>query len=216
MVEMAQYASRDEWLEARKGLGGSDAGCIMGVNHWKDNLTLWREKMGLAEPEDISAKEVVQYGIRLEPHLRDIFRAHHPDWGVAYRENNMWVNDRIPFAHASLDGWIETDDGKYGVLEIKTAEIQKRAQADAWDGRIPDTYYCQILHYLMVTEFDFAIVCAELQTHRMDGSTEWRIVERRIDRADVERDIAELERQERAFWQNIVDGTEPARLLPGI
>lgn len=216
MVERTLFNSREEWLEARKGIGGSDAGCIMGICHWKDNLTLWREKMGLAEPVDISAKDVVQYGIRLEPHLRDIFRAHHPDWGVAYWENNMWVNDRIPFAHASLDGWIETDDGKYGVLEIKTAEIQKRAQADAWDKRVPDTYYCQILHYLMVTEFDFAIICAELQTHRMDGSIEWRIVERRIDREEVERDIAELERQERAFWQNIVDGTEPARILPGI
>ena len=68
----------------------------------------------------------------------------------------------------------------------------------------------------MVTEFDFAIVCAELQTRRMDGSIEWRIVERRIDREDVEKDIEELERQERAFWQNIVDGIEPARILPGI
>ena len=216
MVERFIYKSREEWLDARKAIGGSDAGVVMGISHWKDNVTLWREKLGLSNPVDISDKAVVQYGIRMEPRIRDIFKAHHPDWGVAYSENNLWVNDRIPFAHASLDGWIETDDGKWGVLEIKTAEIQKKAQAEAWDGRIPDAYYCQVLHYLLVTEFDFAIVCAELQTRRYDGTIEWRVVERRIDRTEVQRDLDELERRERDFWKHIVDGTEPARILPSI
>ena len=216
MIDVNVLESREAWLSARKYIGGSDAGVIMGVSHWKDNVTLWLEKTGVVIPEDISDKLVVQYGNRMEPRIREIFKGHHPEWGVAYKENNLWTNDNYPFAHASLDGWIETEDGKYGVLEIKTAEILKKSQAEAWEGRVPDTYYCQVLHYLMVTEFDFAIVCAELQVRRMDGSTEWRIVERRIDRAEVEADIKTLERKEREFWQHIVDGTEPARLLPSI
>lgn len=216
MVSSHTFSSKEEWAANRTKIGGSDAGVIMGVSHWKNNVELWREKTGRAEAEDISDNPAVQYGTRTESIIRDLFRAHHPDWGVAYKENNMWLNDRLPFAHASLDGWIETEGDEMGILEIKTADILKKSQAELWNGRVPDSYYCQILHYLMVTEFDFAIVCAELQTHRIDGTTEWRIVERRIDRNEVFGDINLLEKREREFWDHVTADIEPALLLPKI
>lgn len=214
MVNMAVYADKEEWRNHREKIGGSDAGTVMGLCKWKDNLTLWREKCGFSEAEDIGDKPYVKYGVDMEPAIREVFRKHHPEWAVGYKENNMWTNDRIPFAHASLDGWIEDEDGKHGILEIKTSEITSKANAEEWDGRIPNTYYCQLLHYLMVTEFDFAILCAELKTHKPDGSYEWRIIERRIDRNEVAADIEEIERKERVFWWHIQDRTEPARILP--
>ena len=42
------------------------------------------------------------------------------------------------------------------------------------------------------------------------------VVERRIDRKDVQADIEELERKERAFMWHVEDKTEPARILPAI
>jgi len=216
-VHYEVFKSRNEWLAARgKTIGGSDAGSILGLCKWRDNNKLWRIMVGFEDPEDISNRPFVQYGIDAEPHIRDMFRLHHPEWGIGYAENNMWTNKKYPFAHASLDGWIETEDGKYGILEIKTTEITSKAKNDEWQGRIPDTYYAQILHYFLVTEFDFAILCAELKVHKADGSNEWRIIERRIDRKDVQADIEELERKERAFMWHVEDKTEPARILPAI
>lgn len=39
--------SRDEWLiERRKGIGGSDASIILGLNKWKTPFELWLDKTG--------------------------------------------------------------------------------------------------------------------------------------------------------------------------
>ena len=214
-LQMQTFKTRNEWLAARGNtIGGSDAGSVLGLNKWRNNLSLWRIMVGYDEPEDISDRPFVKYGIDNEPNLRNMFKLHHPEWAVGYEENNLWTNTKYPFAHASLDGWIETEDGKYGILEIKTTEVNSKAQNDEWVGRVPDSYYAQALHYLLVTGFDFVIFCAELKVHKADGSNEWRVIERQIDRKDVLADIKELEQQERAFWWHVQDKTEPAMKLP--
>ena len=39
--------THEAWLQERKyGLGASDAGAVLGVNHWKTNYQLWEEKTG--------------------------------------------------------------------------------------------------------------------------------------------------------------------------
>ena len=68
--------SREEWLDERKkSIGGSDAAACIGMNPWKTNVQLWEEKTGRIEPEDISDKEEVKYGIRMEPVVREIASA---------------------------------------------------------------------------------------------------------------------------------------------
>lgn len=217
-VQMKTFKTRNEWLVGRgKTIGGSDAGAVMNLCKYRDNVTLWREKCGFAEPEDISGRPYVQYGIDAEPIIRDLFKLHHPEWAVGYEPNNMWVNKKYPFAHTSLDGWVETPEGEYGVIEVKTTSIDSKAKSLEWENnRVPDTYYCQLLHSLMVTEFQFAVLVAELKVHRADGTTEYRIIERRVDRKDVQADIDELERRERAFYWHVEDRTEPNRQLPAI
>ena len=55
--------NRTAWLKARrKGIGGSDAASVLGISPWKSNVQLWKEKTGIAEPEDISDKEAVRFG----------------------------------------------------------------------------------------------------------------------------------------------------------
>lgn len=217
MLQKKTYKTREAWLDARGNtIGGSDAGAILGLNKWRNNVTLWRILTGLDKPEDISDRPFVKYGTEAETAIRELFALHHPDWAVGYQDNNMFTNSRYPFAHASLDGWIEDEDGHHGILEIKTTEISSKANAAEWDGRVPDTYYAQALHYLMVTEFTFVVFCAELKVHKADGSTEYRIIERRIDRDDVEEDIKELELKEKRFWQCVKEKREPAMILPSI
>ena len=51
---------RTEWLQERKkGIGGSDAAAILGLNPYMSNVDLWEIKTGRKEQEDISEKEIV-------------------------------------------------------------------------------------------------------------------------------------------------------------
>lgn len=146
MVEMKVLGSHEEWLRARTKIGGSDASAIFGMSPYKTNVELFKEKAYGIEPEDISDKPYVKYGTEAEKHLRELFKLDYPQYQVGYVENNMFTNDKYPWAHASLDGWLMDQDGRNGVLEIKTTEILQSSQKKKWDNRVPDNYYIQVLH----------------------------------------------------------------------
>ena len=216
MVKMLTLTSREEWLEARKNyIGGSDASAIVGMNPYKTNNDLWLEKTGKVTPEDISDKPYVKYGTNAEIHLRELFKLDFPQFNVEYVENNMFNNDRFPWAHASLDGWLTDENGRKGILEIKTTEILQSMQKEKWNQRIPDNYYIQVLHYLMVTEFDFAVLKAQLKTV-FDGVPYIQTKHYFIERSDVEGDIEYLAKKEMEFWQYIKSGKKPPLVLPQI
>lgn len=217
MVEIKYLKDRDEWLQHRMSrIGGSDASCIVGMNPYRSNVELWQIKTGQLEPEDISDKPYVQYGTEAEMHLRELFQLDFPQYRVIYAENNMFLNDKYPFAHASLDGWmIEKETGRTGILEIKTTNILQSMQKEKWNHRIPDNYYIQVLHYLMVTEFDFAILKAQLKSE-FNGEVYLQTRHYKIERSEVEEDIHFLENAERKFWQQVQERKRPALLLPEI
>lgn len=216
MLEMMKLDSRESWLRARSGrIGGSDAACVIGLNPYKTNVRLWEEKTGLVQPEDISSKPCVRYGHDAEDHLRDLFALDFPEYQVLYEPDNLWLNDKYPFAHASLDGWLIDQEGCKGILEIKTSEIMGAAQSRKWKDRIPDNYYCQVLHYLLVTEWDFAVLKAQLK-YDIDGDLSLRTVHYHIDRNEVREDIEMLRRAEERFWQQCQRKERPALILPDV
>ena len=219
-VNLLTFGSQEEWLKNRTRIGGSDAGCILGVCPWKSSADLWDEKMGIKNPKDLSDNPLVEYGHNAEEHLRELFKLDYPQWEVRYLPNNIWINDDYPWAHASLDGWIvcKEKDGiqKAGILEIKTATIKSKEQAQKWRGQIPMNYYAQVLHYLMVTGFDFAVVKAQLK-YEMDDDEPFLITRHYIiDRKDVEEDIKILIEKEKAFAESLDKGERPHTVLPEI
>lgn len=217
MIEMKTLKSRDEWLAARKHyIGGSDASAVLGMNPYKTNLELWQEKTGIVQPEDISGKPYVQYGHAAESYLRELFALDFPEYEVYYQDNNIWLNDRFPFAHASLDGWLTDQDGRSGVLEIKTTNILQSMQKEKWNHRIPDNYYIQVLHYLMVTEFDFAVLKAQLKYEFQGGDIMLQTKHYKIERSEVQEDIELLKSSEKEFWKCVQSRKKPALLLPEI
>lgn len=211
-VTMYVMESREDWLGHRGRIGGSDAASVIGRNPWRSNQELWRIKTGREKSPDISDKPYVRYGTEAEPHIRALFALDHEDLTVRYIENNLFVNSMYPFAHASLDGWTEDQQGRRGVLEIKTTTISSRLAAEKWRDRIPDNYYCQILHYLIVTESEYADLRAHLKI--APGYAEDR--EYHIERSDCEDDIAYLTEAEQKFWEAVESDTEPPLLLPDI
>lgn len=212
---MLQLDSREEWLKHRDRIGGSDASAILGMNPYRTNIELWQIKTGQLIPEDISDKPYVKYGTQAEMHLRGLFRLDFPEYQVEYVENNMFLNDKYPFAHASLDGWLTDQDGRKGILEIKTTNILQSMQKEKWNHRIPDNYYIQILHYLMVTEFDYAILKAQLKSE-FNGEIYLQTRHYKIERSEVQEDIDFLESSERRFWKQVQERKRPDLILPEI
>ena len=215
-IVMLELGSREEWLTARSDrIGGSEASAVVGLNPYMSNTDLWDIKMGLKIPEDISEKPYVRYGHDAEPLLRDLFRLDFPDYKVGYVDNNLFINSRYPWAHASLDGWLQDPEGRTGILEIKTTEILQSMQKEKWKDRIPDNYYLQVLHYMMVMEADFACLKAQLK-YDYGGDIYLQIRHYWIERQDVENDIRILSEKEEEFWHHMQNGTRPATLLPEI
>lgn len=217
MLSMRTFITAKEWLKARESyIGGSDAAAILGLNPWKSNVDLWEEKTGRKKPKDLSDNALVQFGHDAEGLIRGLFKLDFPTLKVYYVENNMFVNDEFPWAHASLDGWLEdTETNRKGVLEIKTASITSHAQAQKWKNKIPDNYYCQILHYLMVTGFDYAVLKARLK-YDIDGEISVSTKHYIINREDCADDIKYLEESEKRFVEYIKADECPALVLPQI
>ena len=214
-VKMELCANREAWLSSRRIIGGSDAACIIGMNPWKSNVELWLEKTGQCDPDDISESPLVKYGTQAEAPLRQLYKLDYPDMKVEYKRNNLWINDDYPWAHASLDGWMTDKAGRKGILEIKTTNVMSSRHKEEWKDRIPDNYYCQLLHYLAVTQFDFAILKAQLKWD-IEGSVYCQVKHYQIERADVENDIKYLMDAEKKFAEDVENRHKPALILPEI
>lgn len=212
-AEMHLFRTRTDWLEARKSfIGGSDAAAAIGQSPYKTNIQLWEEKTGLRKPDDISDLPYVRYGTKAEEYLRELFRLDFPDYQLDYQPGNLWTNEKFPWAHASLDGWLTDADGRHGVWECKTSNILSKASVKNWDDQIPQQYYCQVLHYLMVTEFDFAVLKAQL---RYPGEDRFTVTKHYFfERANLEEDIRYLADREREFAIAVREKRRPALILP--
>lgn len=216
MAKMIVLKDREEWLQARAGrIGGSDASAILGMNPYRTNIELWQIKTGQLVPEDISDKPYVKYGTEAEQHLRELFKLDFPEYQVFYEENNMWLNDKYPWAHYSADGWLKDADGRLGVWECKTTNILQSMQKEKWNHRIPDNYYIQLLHGFLVMEAEFAVLKAQLKSE-FNGEIYIQTKHYKIERSEVEEDIKFLESSEKEFWKQIQERKRPGLILPAI
>lgn len=210
--------NREEWLEERKkGIGGSDAATILGLNPYKTTIELWEEKIGRRETEDISQKPYVEYGTKAEELLRELFKLDYPQYEVKHEEYSIIKHPKYPFLFASLDGQlVDKETGEMGILEIKTTNILKSMQKEKWKDKIPDNYYCQVLHYLNVTGYSFVILKAQLK-YDFDGDIKLETRHYKILKEEVEDDLKMLEEKEVEFWTKYVEkGIRPPLVLPEV
>ena len=138
--------SRREWLELRKkGIGGSDAASIVGLNPYVTPYKLWAEKTGrLPEQED---NEAMRQGRDFENYVAKRFTE---ATGKRVRRNNfMLVHDEYDFIFANIDRQIV---GENAGLECKTTSVMNLKKFK--NGEFPDSYYTQCVHYMSVTGAD--------------------------------------------------------------
>lgn len=217
MIERQSFNSRGTWLVGRShGIGGSDAAAVLGLNPYMSNVDLWLRKTGRKKADDLSHNKLVEYGTKAEGYLRGIFKLDFPEYRVEHEPFTIYTNSEYPWACASLDARLFEDSiGRTGVLEIKTTTINGSAQAAKWKDRIPDNYFCQVLHYMAVMESEFAILKAQLKYERLESLME---VTKHfyIEFQDVKDQAEYLMEEERKFWEYVKADKEPPLRLPEI
>lgn len=216
-AEMLILKDRDEWLKNRmNGIGGSEISAVVGCNPYMNNLELWELKTGRRQTEDISEKPYVQYGTQAEMHLRGLFRLDFPEYQVEYIENNSFSNSRYPWAKASLDGWLTDQEGRKGILEIKTSEVLSSQHKEKWKGNhVPMNYFCQTIFYMAVLEADFACIKAQLKCV-FDGIPQLTTKHYFIERHEVQEDINYIMKKGAEFWEYVKKDVRPPLVLPNI
>lgn len=196
------------WLHERtKGIGGSDAGIICGQSKYKTPYELWEEKTGLKKSPSIT-NEAIKLGNALEPVLFEMFSRSQKEYSTIDTKEISLVSKRYPFMRANLDGALINSNNELGVLEIKTTTIRGKSMMAMWQDEVPQAYYCQILHYLIVTGFQYGVLYAwihypfwnkaELKTYYFEANDE-----------QIQADMQYLVEKEIAFWDKVKSKTPP-------
>lgn len=184
---------RPAWLEwRRKGIGGSDAGAILGLNPYSSAFSVWCDKKGLLpEKED---NEAMRQGRDLEQYVAERFTE---TTGKAVRRcNYLLAHPEYPWMLANVDRLVIGEDAG---LECKTTSILTPTDYDA--GDVPPQYYVQCQHYMAVTG------CVKWYLAVLVLNKKFHIFE--IVRNEAE--VAALIAAEKSFWEgNVLAGVEPA------
>ena len=183
--------AHDEWLEHRqKSIGGSDASAILGMNTYCSPYTVWADKVGKLPPKDDN--EAMRLGRDLEEYVAKRFTE---ETGKKVRkENNIIINPDFPFAHANVDRMVIGEDAG---LECKTTSVMNLKRFR--NGEYPENYYCQAMHYLMVTGAKRWYLAVLI----LGAGFKVFVIER------DEGEIKALAKSEEAFWEYVKNNTPP-------
>ncbi|MDY0394752.1 YqaJ viral recombinase family protein [Virgibacillus halophilus] len=195
MVKNTVDMTHQEWLQERtKGIGGSDASIILGLNKYKTPFELWLDKTGQTTLED-QTSEAAYFGNIFEDMVAKEFEVRS---GKKVRRNNfMLQHPEHPFIKANIDRKVV---GENAILECKTASAYL---AKDWESdEIPENYLVQVQHYLGVTGYVHAYIAVLIGGQRFV----WK---------DIERDdelIKMIFDAEIHFWNHHVLGNVPPAL----
>jgi len=183
--------NREQWLELRRrGLGGSDAATVVGLNPFSSRLALYADKLGLMPERDDN--EAMRQGRDLEAYVAE--RWCEATGKAVQRVNAILMNEEYPFALANIDRKVV---GERAGLECKTTSVYNKSDFAA--GEIPPMYYTQCMHYLAVTGYDRWYLAVAVLNKAFYTFT-------------IERDEAEIDAlmaAERKFWEEHI-----ARKIP--
>ena len=143
---------KSDWLKySKKGITGTDAGAICGLNPYSSAFQIYQDKI-TDEIEEFD-NESMRQGRDLEEYVARRFSE---ETGLKVRRANaIFQNEENPFMLADFDRLIV---GQKAGLECKTVSPYS---SDKWnDGNIPLHYQMQVQHYLAVSGFDCWYIAA--------------------------------------------------------
>ncbi|ANB59064.1 putative phage-type endonuclease domain protein [Anoxybacillus sp. B7M1] len=194
MIVLAETAnmSRLDWLRLRqKGIGGSDAAAISGLNKYKSPIQVYYEKVeGVKESVP---SEAAYWGTILEDIVAQEFSQR---TGLKVRRRNaILCHPEYPFMIANVDRLVVGEDAG---LECKTASEYLK---DEWvEGeKIPDQYFIQCQHYMAVTGRSKWYIAVLIGGNKF----RWDVIERD---EEIINYLIEIEAE---FWQRVIEKRPP-------
>lgn len=191
--EVYEYSNDDDWHTLReKRIGGSDIGAILGVNPYKSIIDVYIDK---TEGSTFKGNNATHWGHMLESTIIKEFASRHKELLVFDAPFSIVDN----FLIANLDGVLkDKESGDFGVLEIKTTSLWNKKEWE--EDTIPQSYYAQVQHYLMLSGYRFAYVAVLI------GGQEYK--EFKVERS--EEDIALIREKATEFYkENILKQIPP-------
>ncbi len=195
LAKNVQDMSRAEWLSyRRRGIGGSDAAAICGVNPWRGPLSVYLSKIG--EAPDVDANEAMEWGTELEDTIAKVFSRRTQQ--KVKRCNMILQHNDHDFMLANVDRFtLDDEEGEWGVLEVKNVGEYRRE--DWADGAVPEYYEIQGQHYMAVTGANYVWFAPLIGGNKMQPVKVMR----------NERLITSLIKIEREFWHLVETRTPP-------
>jgi len=182
-------------IERKRGIGGSDAAAVIGLNPYKTPLTVYLEKRGEIESPDLSDNDAVHFGNVLEDIIAQEYARR--TGNKVRKVNRMLQHRKHEFMLANVDRLV-TGQGK--VLECKTAGAHMRDHwGESGSDEVPEPYLIQVTHYMLVTGFSQADLAVLI------GGRDFRIYHLQLD-TELGRMLIEAEAD---FWRRVVEGDPP-------
>lgn len=186
-VQKIKYSDHDNWLDKRRqGIGGSEAGVIMGVSKWSTPYLLYKDKIG----EGIEKEETINMvvGTASEESVAQWFCK--KEGKRVQKRHYIMRNPQYPWALGNIDRKIV---GENAILECKTT-VSLPTIRDFKHGDFPDTWYCQVQHYMAVGGYDKAYIACFIL---LGGKYEMKEVPRDDDFIKV------MMEKEEEFWNRV-------------
>ena len=161
-----------EWHDLRDepgAVGGSDIAPIAGLSQWESAITKWAKKTKQI-PDEVTPNMSMRLGTKLEAPILDIFTEEHPELTVY--ETGTWANKENPWARSNPDGLYQTEDGEWGIVEVKFSR-------DYWTAP-PQAYRAQVLWYMKVFGIRQAKLVALAGSSYQEYDIEWDEFEAQI------------------------------------
>jgi len=139
----------EEWLKDRKdhpSIGASMSASILGFNPWQSAVDVW-EQLVFGKDDKIDNLSMT-LGRAMEPIVKKLFMER---TGLKVKnDNKIRIDEEHEFITTNLDGMVV---GENIPVEYKTT-------AKPWDGEIPNHYFVQLQHQMMVTESPSIYFCS--------------------------------------------------------
>lgn len=194
-ITSTKNMDKSEWLKNRqKGIGGSDAGAILGVSKWKTPFQVYIDKTEEIIEEN-EASEAAYWGTELEDMVAREFTKR--TGKKVRRKNQILQHDEYPFMVSNLDRDVA---GENAFLECKTVNAYG---AKEWEGEeIPTSYLVQVMHYMAVTGNEKAYIATLIGGQKFI----WKEIQR------DEELIGLIIESEKKFWTNHIEKKTPPAL----
>lgn len=211
-LEITPIAENDQWgMDRNDGIGGSEAGAVLGLNKYTSALDLLEEKVTRTSLRAFTEAQELRMAVGHAQESLVLKNFATKELGLPYTtsldvldatdalghlSDFLFVNPRFRFAFAHVDGLYRLDD-ELGVVDAKVTF------RSSWP-EVPQYYIAQLAHYNAVLGSNVGYIAAMFQDHPYPVPVQYRF--------DFTPDqLMTVMRAERNFWKyvtNIRQGVE--------